>query len=170
MPKMLRGVFRHHRELLGGLCRAAWEVVRDLMATAVGDPEFRPGMVSVVQTHGDMLGWHPHLHAIASRGGWAADRSFTPVPFVDAQAAEQVFRHRVITLLRDEELWTEERIELLLSWRHSGFSAHLPDLGLAASQPPQSPGVPSPALPPVASSSRATVEGGKRNPLSLPIP
>lgn len=73
MPKMLRGVFRHHRELLGGLCRAAWEVVRDLMATAV------------------------------------------------AKAAAQLFRHRVITLLRDEEL-LGERIELLLSWSHSGFS------------------------------------------------
>jgi hypothetical protein len=94
------------------------------MATAVGDPAFRPGMVSVVHTHGDMLGWHPHVHAIASRGGWAADGSFTPVPFVDAKAAEQLFRHKVITLLRDEGLLTEERIELLLSWRHSGFSAH----------------------------------------------
>jgi hypothetical protein len=30
----------------------------------------------------------------------------------------------VITLLRDEGFLTEERIELLLSWRHSGFSAH----------------------------------------------
>jgi len=30
----------------------------------------------------------------------------------------------VITLLGDEGLSTEERIELLLSWRHSGFSVH----------------------------------------------
>ena len=30
----------------------------------------------------------------------------------------------MITLLRDEELLSQERIELLLSWRHSGFSAH----------------------------------------------
>jgi len=52
------------------------------------------------------------------------DGGFTPVPFVDAKAAEQLFRHKAITLLRDEELLTEERIELLLSWRYSGFSAH----------------------------------------------
>ena len=124
IPKMLRPYFRHHRHLLGELSKAAWEVVRELMATAVGDPGLRPGMVSVVHTHGDMLGWHPHVHAIASRGGWAADGSFTPVPFVDATGAEQLFGHQVITLLRDEGLLTEERIELLLSWRHSGFSAH----------------------------------------------
>jgi hypothetical protein len=47
-----------------------------------------------------------------------------PVPFVDAVAAEQLFRHQVIALLRDEGLLSEERIALLLSWRHSGFSVH----------------------------------------------
>ena len=38
MPKMLRPYFLHHRELLGGLARAAWETVRELMAAAVGAP------------------------------------------------------------------------------------------------------------------------------------
>jgi len=38
--------------------------------------------------------------------------------------AERLFRHRVIALLRDEGLLSQERIELLLSWRNSGFSAH----------------------------------------------
>jgi len=79
-------------------------VVRELMTTAVGDPTFRPGMVAVVQTHGDMLGWHPHVHAIATRGGWDTEGSFVPMPFVSTTAAERLFRHKVITLLRDEEL------------------------------------------------------------------
>jgi hypothetical protein len=38
------------------------------------------------------------------------------------KAAELLFRHKVLGFLKDEELVTEERIELLLSWRHSGFS------------------------------------------------
>ena len=70
VPKMLRPYFLHHRELLGRLCQAGWDVVRELMAAAVGDPTFQPGMVAVVQTAGDLLAWHPHVHAIASRGGW----------------------------------------------------------------------------------------------------
>jgi len=64
------------------------------------------------------------VHAIATRGGWDAEGSFVPMPFVSTTAAERLFRHKVITLLRDEDLLTEERIELLMSWRHSGFSAH----------------------------------------------
>lgn len=44
---MLRPFFLHHRELLGGLCRAGWEVVRELIATAAGDAEVRPRMIAV---------------------------------------------------------------------------------------------------------------------------
>lgn len=53
-----------------------------------------------------MLGWHPHVHAIATRGGWDAEGKFVPMPFVSTVAAETLFRHKVITLLRDEGLST----------------------------------------------------------------
>ena len=43
---------------------------------------------------------------------------------VDEDAAERVFRHRVMTFLMEEGLLTEGRIELLLSWHHTGFSVH----------------------------------------------
>jgi len=55
MPKMLRPYFLHHRELLGGLARAAWETVRELMVAATGEDNLHPGMVAVVQTAGDLL-------------------------------------------------------------------------------------------------------------------
>ena len=35
-----------------------------------------------------------------------------------------MFRHRVVSFLQDEGLLSEERIGLLLSWWHTGFSAH----------------------------------------------
>jgi hypothetical protein len=46
MPKMLRPYFLHHRKLLGGLARAAWETVRGLMVAATGGKGPRPGMVA----------------------------------------------------------------------------------------------------------------------------
>jgi hypothetical protein len=48
----LQVYFLHHRELLGRLSRAGWEVVRELKATAVGHPAFRPGRIGMVQTLG----------------------------------------------------------------------------------------------------------------------
>jgi hypothetical protein len=124
IPKMLRPYFLHHRELLGGLARAAWETVLELMRAAVDDETFRPGMVAVVQTSGDLGNWQPHLHALVARGGWTRDWEWVPVPYVDEHSAELLFRHKVMRLLQAEGLLSEERSELLLSWRHTGFSVH----------------------------------------------
>jgi diadenosine tetraphosphate (Ap4A) HIT family hydrolase/ribosomal protein S27E len=124
IPKMLRPYFLHHRELLGELSRAAWETVLELMRAAVDDETFRPGMVAVVQTAGDMGNFHPHVHALVSRGGWSRDGEWMPVPYVDEHSAELLFRHKVMRLLQDKGLLSEERTELLLSWRHTGFSVH----------------------------------------------
>ena len=124
IPKMLRRYFLRDRKLLGELCRAAWEAVAELMAAAAGEAEgFSTGMVAAVQTAGDLLNLHPHVHAIVPRGGWDRDGAWVPVPFVDAGAAERLFRHKVLKLLMGEGLVTEERAALLLSWdHHTGFS------------------------------------------------
>jgi hypothetical protein len=84
VPKLLRPYFMHHRELLGPLCWAAWETVRDLMAEAVCEKQgFGPGMVAVVQTFGDQLNLHPHVHALVTRGGWTASGEWIGVPYGD---------------------------------------------------------------------------------------
>ena len=125
VPKMLRVYFLHHRELLGELSRAAAETVKELMSAAGGEEEgLRPGVVSMVQTFGDRVNYHPHVHALSSRGGWTRSGEWIPVPYVDERAAEELFRHKVLALLRRRGFLSEERIELLLSWRRSGFSVH----------------------------------------------
>jgi hypothetical protein len=81
-------------------------------------------MVAVVQSAGDLANWHPHVHALVSRGGWTRDWEWVPVAYVDEHAAELLYRHKVMRLLQDVGLLTRERTELLLSWRHTGFSVH----------------------------------------------
>jgi hypothetical protein len=96
IPKMLRPYFLRHRGLLGSLCRAAYETVQELMASAaIGVDGLRTGMVAVVHPCGDLLTLNPHVHALAPRGGWAPDGSWVPVPFVDERCAELVFRKKV---------------------------------------------------------------------------
>jgi hypothetical protein len=77
----------HHRELLGGLARAAWETVRELIVAAAGEDGLRPGMVAVVQTAGDFANWHPHVHVLVSRGGWRRGWEWAPVAYVDEHSA-----------------------------------------------------------------------------------
>ncbi len=125
VPRLLRPYFLHRRELLGKLCRAAWETVCELIAQATGD-DVRPGMVAAVHTAASNLRWHPHIHALGSRGGWDRAGTWHPVPYVDTDAAELLFRHKVISFLAAEGLLNEDRIELLDSWKsgYTGFSAH----------------------------------------------
>jgi len=108
---------------LGDLCRAAWQTVREMMVAAAAE-EIRPGMVAVIQTFGSTINFHPHIHAIVSRGGWTKGGDWFPVLWVDARTAELLFRHKVLSLLRKAGLVDEQRIALLLSWKHSGFSVH----------------------------------------------
>ncbi len=123
-PKMLRPYFLYKRELLGDLARLAYETVREMMAAAIEEPNARPGMVAVIQTFGSSLKWNPHIHAIVTRGVFLANGQWHPIPYVDPHKAELVFRHKLLRLLRDRDLISEERINLLLSWRHSGFNIH----------------------------------------------
>jgi hypothetical protein len=82
MPKMLRPYFLHHRELLGGLARAAWETVRELMCAAVGAPHRDvPGTALCRNDHpalrrashnadaGHSTGSAPHYGCSGSDGG-----------------------------------------------------------------------------------------------------
>jgi hypothetical protein len=79
-----------HRELLGGLARAAAETAKELLAVSAGEEKgFQPGLVAVVQTFGDRANFHPHVHALVTRGGWAATGEWVPVAYVDERAAEE---------------------------------------------------------------------------------
>jgi len=124
LPKMIRPYFIHHPELRGKLCRAAHETVHEMMAAAaIGTDGFRTGMVAITATAGDLLNINPHVHAIVPRGGWDSDCEWAPVPFVDTDAAERLFRAKVLSMLTGEGLLSDERARVLMSWRHnSGFS------------------------------------------------
>ncbi len=124
LPKMIRPYFHYHPELRGKLCRAAYETVQEVMAAAaVGCEGFRTGMVAVTATSGDLLNFNSHVHAIAPRGGWDEDGDWVPVPYIDKDVAERLFRRKVLNFLTCEGLLSDERARILMSWNHnSGFS------------------------------------------------
>lgn len=122
LPKMLRPYFMRNRELLADLATLAYETIQQLMADAVGDEKARPGVVAVPQTFGSVVNVHPHAHCLASRGVWNRQGQWLPLPYVDTLAAEKLFAHKIFRLLKNKGLLSDERIELLLSFRNSGFS------------------------------------------------
>ena len=53
------------------------------------------------------------------------DGTFRPLGWFDSQHVERLFRAEVLRMLLSRELITEAIVDNLLSWRHSGFSAHV---------------------------------------------
>ena len=81
-----------------------------------------PAMVVAPQSFGSLLNLHPHCHSLVSLGVFTRDGIFHPAPEdIDFGALEDLFRQEVFRTLLKQEKITEERIELLRSWRHSGF-------------------------------------------------
>ena len=124
LPKMIRPYFHYHPELRGKLCRVAYETVQEMMAAAaIGRKGFRTGMVAFTATAGDLLNINPHVHAIAPRGGWDSEGVWVPVSYIDNDAAERLFRAKVLSVLTGEGLLSSERARVLMTWNHnSGFS------------------------------------------------
>jgi hypothetical protein len=120
-----RPLFRRRRELLGELARAGAEAVKELVRQASGDGDARPGIVVSIATAGDLLQWHPHLHLITTDGGRSADGSWHTTGQWDDERLMQLVRERLLGSLLDKRAISQELIQMLLAWRHPGFSAHL---------------------------------------------
>ena len=68
IPRMLRTFFKYNRRLLGELCRLALRSLTRYFEVLTGS-ELRPGVIAAIQTFGDRINLHPHLHFLVTEGG-----------------------------------------------------------------------------------------------------
>ena len=122
IPKILRRYFLYDRKLLSELSRCGWEALKAFYTTVVRDSKAVPGAVVAIQTFGDFLGFHPHLHILVSDGCFHANGMFSVPPSVNTKALEQIFRHKVLKMLLAKGKITQDMITLLDKWRHTGFN------------------------------------------------
>ena len=123
IPRRLRVYFRYDRKLLGKLCHAAWETVRDVYALEVDGDCGVPAMIGAVQTFGSLINFNAHIHALVAEGIFTDSGHFVPVPDVIMQRAEEFWQERVFALLLDEHKINDEIAGSMCGWKHSGFSA-----------------------------------------------
>ena len=60
--------------------QAAWRTVCTVYQATSGRPDGGPGMVGAIQTFGDLIHWHPHIHALVSEGVFLPEGTFLPLP------------------------------------------------------------------------------------------
>jgi hypothetical protein len=124
LPKRLRLFFRYDRRLLGQLARVAWETVLEVCRSQVGRRDIVPGMIAGIQTFGELLHYHPHIHAIVTDGGLAPDGAFLQLPPPDTEALLAVWQRKVFELLLAENRIDCDTVRQMKAWPHSGFSVN----------------------------------------------
>ena len=112
MDKMLRVFFKFKRKLLGDLCRCA------------AGANLEPGIVAVLQTFGDRLNFHPHLHFLVTEGGVDEAGVFHKIPRIDDARLADIFAREALAFLVGRGLLGPEWAERILAWWHTGFNVH----------------------------------------------
>ena len=66
--------------------------------------ELMPGVVAVIQTFGDRINFHPHIHVLITEGGIAPDGAFHRVRRFHDEVIQEIFTHEVFSLLLRKQL------------------------------------------------------------------
>ena len=123
IPIILRKYFLYNRKLLSKLCKAAADSLLLFLRQVTGPPEGILAAAMTIQTFGDYARWHPHIHAIVADGLFKETGVFYVMPRTSITPLAEIFRAKVLAMLRKEGLIDENFIAKLMKWRHtSGFS------------------------------------------------
>jgi hypothetical protein len=123
VPRLLRPLFSRHRAWLGELCRIAACLLEN--ACRAAGPDIKPAFIEFVQTFGDLVNFHPHVHVLAADGVFRADGTFVPLPAIPEALLERGFRRAVLEFLVRQGALSDVLRDRMLGWRYSGFSVHV---------------------------------------------
>jgi putative transposase len=80
-------------------------------------------VVGAIQTFGQLAHWHPPVHALVTEGVFLPESgAFLPLPKLATEPLLKLWEQEVFALLLAEGKITEEVVQNIRSWKHSGFS------------------------------------------------
>ncbi len=123
IPRVLRPAFRKDRKLLGQLSRCAWISLRQYAEAALGKGSV-PGAVVAIQTYGDELNSHPHLHLLASDSAGTPEGRSESMGEVDSEVLTRLFQHQVLEMMVEQRRLSRDFAQKLRAWHPSGFGVY----------------------------------------------
>jgi hypothetical protein len=87
-------------------------------------PIVKEVVIAAIQTFGDRINLHMHLHFLVTEGGVDEAGVFHKIPRIDDSRLAEIFAREVLAMLVRKELLSPEWAERILSWPHSGFNVH----------------------------------------------
>lgn len=124
LPKRLRKAFQFDRQLFTSLSQAAWLSLRDVIRIRLGTPAGQPGVVIAIQTFGDYLNYHPHLHILITDGAFVGTHTLHALHRGDWEQVAELLRVRVLKFFAKQGKFSVQEADKMRQWRHSGFGIH----------------------------------------------
>ncbi len=125
IPLILRTFFKYDRKLLGKLCQCVNKSLLRFFRTTTGLKTGTLGVVMAIQTFGDYARWHPHIHVLLADGLFQENGISYVMPKIDIKPLAELFKAKVLKMLKKEGKIDDDLIAKLLTWKHnSGFSVH----------------------------------------------
>ena len=118
LPKRLRIYFKYDRKLTKLLYKAAWDAWSVVTSNLPG----KTGMIAALHSAGDLLHFHPHIHSIALDGTIDENGTFHQLTEIDIEKLHNCFQQNIFNALLKQELITQDVVDNMLSWEHSGFN------------------------------------------------
>jgi len=88
----------------------------------LGRPDVIPGMVAGIQTFGQLIHYHPHIHAIVTDGAFTSDGTFLCLPKLAKPLLLAAWQTKVFELLLAAGKIDQPTVDEMRTWPHSGFS------------------------------------------------
>ena len=73
--------------------------MRTVYQAVSGRPDGVPAMVGAIQSFGDLIHWHPHIHTLVSEGVFLPDDTFLPLPRLSGEPFLKLWEQEVFKLL-----------------------------------------------------------------------
>ena len=73
-----------------------------------------PGIVVAIQSFGDYVRWHPHLHALVADGLFLESGYFFVMPKTNLRSLREIFRTLVLKMLKKEGLIDNAFIKMIM--------------------------------------------------------
>ncbi len=64
----------------------------------------------------------PYLHVLCSDGCFCGNGMFRVAPLLELRHLEEILRHKVFKMLLSKGKITEDLVDMLMKWHHSGFN------------------------------------------------
>ena len=85
-------LYRPRRRFPPKLALCTWKALSTFLRADTG----RDTPLVSIQTAGEFLNWHPHLHVLTAAGAFRKDGSFVPSPFFDTGTLRELFQVLVL--------------------------------------------------------------------------